>query len=195
MFVKFTWVHAEPKSQPEKKHGARGQVEAFSQIPTTGLTHSALAIISWCVVAMLLMTSHTLRHAERQTRFFPLTHIPEIRPQIKLVQTQSIFWSLSEERNVSSRGFVPYICETKCIRYPLAIILFPIHLALVCLKITIHSCPSKSTQEHEPTSHEYWIDSNCISQEEDVGPMLLFFTSRKFLWFDFCVCVWITASN
>lgn len=130
---------------------------------------------------MLSMTSHTLRHAGRQNHFFPLTHIPEIRPQIKLLQTQSIFWSLSEEWNFSSRGFVPYICGTKYIRYPLAIILFPIHLALVCLKITIHSCPSKSIQEHELTSREYSIDSNCRSQEEDVGPMLMFFTSRKFL--------------
>lgn len=163
-------------------------MEAFSQIPATGLTHSALAIISWCFVAVLLMTSHSLKRAERQNHFFLLTHIPEIRHHIKLVQTQSIFWSLSEEWNISSRGFVPYICGRNCISYPLAIILFPIHLAQVYLKNTIHSSPSKSIQEHELTSHKYSVDSNCRSQEEDVGPTLLFFTSRKFLWFYF-LCV------
>lgn len=37
LLIKFTLVHPEPKSQPETKNGAKGQMEAFSQIPATGL--------------------------------------------------------------------------------------------------------------------------------------------------------------
>lgn len=51
------------------------------------------------------MTNHTLRDAEGQNYFFPLTGIPEIRPQIKLVQIQSVFWSLSENQTISPRDF------------------------------------------------------------------------------------------
>lgn len=107
----------------------------------------------------------------------------------------SQYSGLSEKQNISSRGFFPYICGTNCISYPLAIISFPLHLAHICLKNAIHSCPSKSIQEHKLTSHKYSTDSVCTSQEEDVGPMLLFFASRKFLWFEFFVCVCLNYSK
>lgn len=72
--------------------GAYGGIQPNPQrFDTQCLSHNLM----YC--GLLLMTSHTLRHAEKQNHFFPLTHIPEIRPQIKLMQTQSIFWSLSKK--------------------------------------------------------------------------------------------------
>lgn len=192
--IKFTLVHAEPKSQPETKNGAKGQMEAFNQIPATGLMWSALSMISWCIVAVLLMTNHTLRDAEGQNHFFPLTSVPEIRPQIKLVQIQSVFWSLSEKRTISPRDFFSTYVGQNVLYSGSDFAPYP-SCRSFCLKDIIHNCPRTG----DPRAWAHFTPANirssvitdqiCIGEEEDVGPMLLYLrhlcSSRKFLWLDF----------
>lgn len=95
----------------QRKRQSQGQMEAFNQIPAKGLVRSALSVMSQCITAVLLMTNHTLRDVEGQNHFFPLTRVLEIRPQIKLVEIQSVFWSRSEKWTISPRDF--FLCMFK----------------------------------------------------------------------------------
>jgi len=129
-------------------------MKGFYQIPATGLMQSASSRTSAYIVAVLLMTSHTLRDGERQTHFLPLTLVPETRPQMKLVQIQSVFWSLSDKRPICPWDFF-YIRGTNGIIYTQATILLPVHLVEVSvLKTQFTAVRGRLIQEHELTLHE-----------------------------------------